>query len=96
MKRSEAKPIGEIIKNFIQAENLTQEMNEQRASYVWPDVVGFGVNSYTISRSVSNGVMTVHLSSAALRNDLMMNRSVLIERINEAVGAPVIKEIVFK
>ena len=118
MKRTEAKQIGDIINGFIQAENLTaqmnehqttfpkfliwvshcrsQEMNEHKASYVWPDVVGHGINRYTISRSVSGGVMTVRLSSATLRNELMMNRTLLIKRINEAVGAEVIKEMIFK
>ena len=40
--------------------------------------------------------MTVRMSSATLRNELMMNRSLLIRRINEAVGAEVIHEIIFK
>ena len=96
MKRTEAKQIGEIIDGFVKAENLTTAMNEHKAAYVWPDVVGYGINRYTISRSVSGGVMTVRMSSATLRNELMMNRSLLIKRINEAVGAPVINEIIFK
>lgn len=96
MKRTEAKQIGEIINSFIQAENLTTQLNEHKASYVWPDVVGCGINRYTISRSVSDGVMTVRLSSATLRNELMMNRTLLIKRINEAVGSDVIKEIILK
>jgi hypothetical protein len=63
---------------------------------VWPEVVGYGINRYTISRSVKNGVMTVRLSSATLRNELMMSRSLLVQRINEAVGAPVLTDIIFK
>ena len=96
MKRTEAMQIGEIIDNYIRQENLETEMNEQKAAYVWADVVGYGINRYTVSRSVHNGVMTVHIASATLRNELMMNRSMLIKRINEAVGAPVITEIIFK
>jgi predicted nucleic acid-binding Zn ribbon protein len=96
MKRTEAQQIGEIIKNFIKQENLEGAMNEQKASFVWPEVVGYGINRYTISRSVKNGVMTVRLSSATLRNELMMSRSLLVQRINEAVGAPVLTDIIFK
>ena len=96
MKYSDAKPIGQIIQDFVKEENLEKDMNEQKASYVWPDVVGFGVNRYTISRSVHDGIMTVRLSSAVLRNELNMNRSLLVKRINEAVGAEVITDIIFK
>lgn len=96
MKRTEAMQIGEIIDAFVKQENLQTEMNEQLASHLWPEVVGYGINRYTISRSVQGGVMTVRLSSATLRNELMMSRSVLVDRINEAVGAKAITDIIFK
>lgn len=96
MKRTDARLLGDIIKDFLKEEKLEDELDEHRASAVWPDVVGSGINRYTISRSVSRGVMTVKLSSAPLRNELMITRSVLVARINEALGREVIKEIVFK
>ena len=40
--------------------------------------------------------MTVHLSSASLANELMLNRQALIQRINEALGRDIIHEIIFK
>jgi hypothetical protein len=58
--------------------------------------VGDGINRYTIKRYVNNGVMTVHLSSASLANELMLNRDRIIVRINEALGRDIIHEIIFK
>ena len=40
--------------------------------------------------------MTVHITSAPLRNELMLMRSSIIQRINDALGRKVIHEIVFK
>ena len=96
MKRTEAKNIGQIIDELLKRENLDVALDEHRASAMWPQIVGNGINRYTIKRYVNNGVMTVHLSSASLSNELMLNRASIIQRINEALGREIIHEIIFK
>lgn len=96
MKRTDPESIGKIIENFMQEEQLDTQMYEYRASALWPQVVGPGVNRYTISRDVRQGVMYVKLSSSVLRQELMMGRSLLVKRINEMVGRDVIRDIVFQ
>ena len=96
MKRTEARNIGQIINDVLQREHLDVALDEPRASALWPQIVGDGINRYTIKRYVKDGVMTVHLSSASLANELMLNRGTLIARINEALGREIIHEIIFK
>ncbi len=96
MKRTEAQTIGQIVEHFMQQERLDTRLDELRASTLWPQVVGQGINRYTASRSVAGGVMTVHITSAPLRNELMLMRSSIIQRINDALGRDVIHEIVFR
>lgn len=95
MKRTEAQQVGDIINNFLREEHLEGKFDEQRALVLWGEVVGPGINRYTVRRYVQGGVMHVTISSAPLRNEMMLSRSVLIERINKAIGRDVIKEIVF-
>ncbi len=96
MKRTYPKSIADVIDGFLKAEHLDTQLDEQRASALWPQIVGQGINRYTVSREVSGGVLYVRLSSAALRNELTMGRSSLIQRINEALGREVIHEIIFR
>ena len=96
MKRTEAKSIAEIIGDFMQQEDIELTMLERRALQHWVNVVGPGVNRMTTERFVENGVITVKISSAALRNDLMLSRSTIIAQLNQLVGKPVIKEIIFR
>ena len=96
MKRTEAKNIGQIIDDVLRKEHLDVALDEHRASALWPQIVGDGINRYTIRRYVKDGVMTVHLSSASLANEMMLNRAAIIQRINKALGRDVIREIVFK
>ena len=96
MKRTEAETVGDIITRLLKAENLEQKFDEQRVAAMWKDVVGQGINRYTVNRSVRNGVLYVTISSAPLRNELMMNRSRLVSRINDFIGHEVIHDIVFR
>ncbi len=96
MKRTEAKSIAEIIGDFMQQEDIEDAVLEQKALRLWNQVVGPGVNRMTTERFVDNGVITVKISSAALRNDLMLSRTSIIAQLNQLVGKPVIKEIVFR
>lgn len=95
MKRTQATTIGEIVQDYLKKKNLDVALDEHRASALWPQIVGQGINRYTVSRWVKDGVMHVQLSSAPLRNELMLNRSRVIATINEALGREVIRDIVF-
>lgn len=95
MKRTEAKQIGQIISEALAADGLSGQVAEQRACFVWPEVVGPGVNRYTTRRYVERGVMHVYITSAALKNELTYIRGSLIEQINRSVGSDVINSIIF-
>ena len=96
MKRTEAKTIGEIVDQFLHEERLDTQLDECRASALWPQIVGQGINRYTSRRAVHDGVMTVWLTSAPLRAEMMLNRGRIVQIINEALGKQVIRDIIFK
>lgn len=95
MKRTEPKSVGDIIRESIEAAGMTDTVAEQRACYLWPEVVGPGINRYTFKRYVERGVLHVYITSAALKNELAFNRAALVEQINRAVGSNAISNIVF-
>ena len=96
MKRTHPQSVAEIISNLLRKENLEQQWDEHRVLNIWPEIVGPGINRYTVNRTISNGVLTVWLSSAPLRNELMLSRSLLAKRINQAVGKDIIRDIIFR
>ncbi|MDE7408113.1 MAG: DUF721 domain-containing protein, partial [Muribaculaceae bacterium] len=50
MKRVTPQIIGEIIEEAMRADGLQKQMAEQRLCYLWPEIVGPGVNRYTTRR----------------------------------------------
>ena len=94
MKRTDPKLLGDIIKENLKHYGIESDFNAQRAVYLWPEIVGPGVNRYTTRRFVDQGVLHVFISSASLKNELSFMRAGIVEALNVAVGANVITEIV--
>lgn len=95
MKRQNAQPISNILQRYLREEGLESPLNEYRLIHSWEAVLGQGIARYTGRMFIKNQTLHVHLTSPALRQDLQMARKNLIHRLNEAVGAQVIADIVF-
>ena len=95
MKRNNAEPIGKLIQQFLRQESLESPLNEQRLLDAWPQILGPAIASYTKELYIRNQILYVHLTSAALRQELMMGRELLVRNLNQKVGATVITNIIF-
>ena len=77
MKRNDAEQIGKLIQQYLRQESLESPLNEQRLLDAWPQVLGPAA-SYTSNLYIRNQTLYVHLTSAALRQELMMGRELLV------------------
>ncbi|KAA6308275.1 hypothetical protein EZS27_018018 [termite gut metagenome] len=96
MKRNNAEHIGKLVNQFLRREGLETPLYEQRLISLWGEVLGATIASYTKELYIRNQTLYVHLTSAVLRQELMMGREALIRHLNEQVGAMVITNIVFR
>lgn len=95
MKRTEAQSIGHIIDKVMMEGDNSRNVKLQRASYMWIEVVGPGINRYTTRRYVTDdGALHVYLSSAPLKNELQFHRSRIIESINSMLGESLITDLI--
>ncbi len=95
MERRDYQTIGDVLRQALEESRMTDRLDEVRASAAWESVVGPHIAALTGKPWVSNGLMTVRTPDAALRQELMMSRSVLVRNINAAVGREVISDIRF-
>ena len=95
MQKTDPKSVRQIIDQIMDKSARKSDILEMRASALWPDIVGPGVNRYTLRRYVKNGVMYVHLSSGALKQELSFQRQEIINAINRILGKEVLREIRF-
>lgn len=96
MERQEAKSLGELLREAIEENRAAFRFDEINAINAWPVVIGAGIASKTMRPFVKDGLMTIRVPSASLRQELNMMRSNLARAINAEVGKDVIKEIKFR
>ena len=96
MKKTESEKVGGVIMQYLREIGLETPLNEHRLIQAWDTVLGPAVSRYTKEIRIYNQVLFVTISSAALRNELMMRRTELVARLNAQAGAQVITQIVLK
>lgn len=93
MKRTDPQSVRQIIDAVFDRAAISGRYLEERASRMWPDIVGPAINRQTMRRYVRDGVLHVYLSSAPLKQELGFQRSAICRAINEALGQEVLKDI---
>ncbi len=96
MKKSDSQKVGGVILQYLREMGLETPLNEHRLIQAWDKVLGTAVSRYTKELRIYNQVLFVTITSAALRNELMMRRTELVARLNAEAGAQVITQIVLK
>jgi predicted nucleic acid-binding Zn ribbon protein len=96
MRRSRTITLAEAMKDYIREMNLEGKLLEVNLISSWEEVVGKAISSRTSRVYIRDNVLFVHLSSSVARNELMMLKEALREKLNERSGREVIKDIVLR
>ena len=95
MFKRDVNQIKDLILKNLRAQGLETPLLQKRLIDSWPEVAGQMVNNYTDGMFIKNQTLFVHITSPALRSDLMMMRSELVRKLNAHVGSQVIADIRF-
>lgn len=96
MKYIKAKPIEDLVSEYLRFSGLETPLLEHRLmDKAWPAVVGKDVEACTRSLKIFNQVLYVKVDSAVVRQELLMQRTSLVHRLNAYVDAYVISDIRF-
>ena len=79
--------------DFLKENQLEQPLLERQLVAKWGEVMGALVSDLTRSVEIKNGVLYVKVKSAALRQQLFECRFEVVKKMNESVGAEVIRDV---
>lgn len=95
MERNKPQSVGDVLRDLLEETSLQNRMDELKAADLWRKVAGKQLADLTSRPNVKNGVMSIGVPNASLRNELHMNRSQLKDIINKTIGKEIITEIKF-
>jgi hypothetical protein len=96
MRRSKTISLAEALNDYIKEMNLGEKLSEIGIINSWEEVVGKAISSRTTKIYIKDHILYVHLNSSVVRNELLMLREALREKLNQKAGTEVIKEIVLR
>ena len=95
MKRTNSQSIKSILDSFFQENpRLADKLAETRLIDYWNNKMNPMISRYTADLFIRNRILYVKLNSSVLKNELMMGRQNLIEKLNTEAGKNVIDDLV--
>ncbi len=96
MRRSKTISLAEAMEDFIKEMQLAPKLRELDVINSWETIVGKAISSRTLKIYIKDKILFVQLNSSVVRNELLMLREAIREKINSRAGEEVVKEIVLK
>jgi predicted nucleic acid-binding Zn ribbon protein len=93
MFKKDVLPLSDVLNRALRQEGLETPMLQYRLIDSWESVVGKTVARYTGEKYIRNQVLFVKILNPALRSDLNMMRTDIVNRLNQIVGSRIIIDI---
>jgi len=88
--------IGQAMKLFLQKSRLQSGIRALEITGVWEELMGKTIAKYTDKIQIINQSLFIATSVAPLKNELLYQKEKIIQRVNEALGENIIKEVIIQ
>ena len=88
--------IQEAMKQFLKQSRLKNGIQAVQIEELWEEIMGKTIARYTDKIQIIGQTLFISSTVAPLKNELLYQKEKIIERVNEALGEKLIKEVVVK
>jgi len=88
--------ISDALKDFLKKSKLKSGVQALQVHDAWANIMGKTIANYTDKIEIINSTLFISTNVAPLKNELIYQKAKIIDRVNEALGEKVIKEVVIK
>jgi predicted nucleic acid-binding Zn ribbon protein len=93
--RSNDKSLKEAIEQMLQVYKIKRRFDETGVIASWPDLVGKSVANRTKELFIHDKKLFLRIESSVIKNQLVLMRQLIINKINEDAKTILIEDIVF-
>ncbi|MXV51800.1 DUF721 domain-containing protein [Pedobacter sp. HMF7647] len=95
MGRTNDKPLKEVFEQMLKVYKLKRKFDETSLIAAWPEMMGQSIANRTKTIYIRDKKLFLRLESSVIKNELIMIRSQIMEKMNERAGSVVVEEIIF-
>jgi predicted nucleic acid-binding Zn ribbon protein len=86
----------EALQDFLRKSKLKGGIQALQIGDVWEQLMGKTIAKYTDKIEIIQGTLFISTQVAPLKNELLYQKDQIQQRVNEALGDQVIKEVVIR
>ncbi len=94
-RSAEEQPLKEIIDKFLKAYAWDGKMKEMDLVAAWPELMGIAVANRTKEIRIQNKKLYLTIDSSVMREELLLGKQIIIDRLNEYAGQEIVNDIWF-
>jgi predicted nucleic acid-binding Zn ribbon protein len=95
MRKTNDKSLKEAIEQMLNVYKIKRRYDETAVVAAWPDLVGKSVANRTKELFIRERKLFLRIESSVIKNELMMMRTQIIEKINNEAKSNLVEEIIF-
>ncbi len=88
--------MGDAIKQFLKSSRLSGDIQALQIEDVWEGIMGKTVAKYTDKIKIINKTLYITTTVAPLKQELHYQKEIIKQRVNEALGAGAIRDVVIQ
>ena len=91
---SDAISLGDAVKKFLAYSRIKNQIQSLSIEDHWEKIMGKTIANYTDKIEIRNKTLFIYTTVAPLKNELVFQKELIIQRVNEQIGADSITEVV--
>ena len=88
--------MADAIKQFLNKSRLKGDVLALQITEIWEKIMGKTIARYTDLIEIHGHTLYIHTTVAPLKQELLYKKDLIIERVNEALGEKLIREVVIR
>ncbi|WP_029286383.1 DUF721 domain-containing protein [Pedobacter sp. R20-19] len=85
----------DAISKMLDVYRLRRKFDETSILAIWPEIMGTAIANRTTQIYIKDKKLFIRIESSVIKNELVMVRQGIIQKLNEHAGNVVINEMVF-
>ncbi|MDQ0641440.1 putative nucleic acid-binding Zn ribbon protein [Pedobacter sp. W3I1] len=95
MRKPNDVTVKDAISKMLDVYRLRRKFDETSILSIWPEIMGTAIANRTKQIYIHDKKLFLRIESSVIKNELVMVRQGIIQKLNEHAGSEVITEMVF-
>ncbi|MGF7042822.1 DUF721 domain-containing protein [Mucilaginibacter lappiensis] len=95
MRKANDKSLKDAIEQMLNVYKIKRRFDETGVLAAWPELVGKPVANRTKELFIRDKKLFLRIESSVIKNELMMMRAQIMEKINEKANCILVEEVIF-